>query len=344
MMISPKALLLAALPTLSLATTLPAHTLSQLPQGSWLENIAVRPNTDLLVTQLNPDATIYTLQKPAEGRHSLEVLAKIPAINSLLGISKVEVSSGKETYIVVGGNATGIAQPIAGTFSAWSVTFSGSKCAAGEKPFKVEKVSDMSKGSLFLNGVTDIPGVKDAVLVADSAAGLVGYLDLKTGKFDTKAFNYVEMAPIASAAIPIGVNGIKISGSYLYWTNSFLVSIFRIRITSSGYPVANAQPELVADLSSKGHLLDDFTFDHRGNIWAATNFDNSVVLVNVKTGKWDTVAGSADQLTIGGSTAVAFGQGKKDKNVLYVSTSGALGSPVGGKTEGGKVVAVDASY
>ena len=338
-MISPKTLLLAALPTLSLAKTFPVHTLSQLPQGSWLENIAVRPNSDLLVTSLEPDATVYTVKKPAEGRHSLEVLAKIPGVQNLLGISQVDTSDGKETYVVVGGNSTQIADFTPGTFGAWKITLSQGKC---DDIVRVTHVSNMSPGSLFLNGVTDIPGVKDAVLVADSAAGLVGYLNLKTGVYDTNAFVFHEMVPAPTAAIPIGVNGIRIFKDFLYWTNSFLVSIYRIRINHSGYPAQGAVPELVANLSSKAHLLDDFTFDQGGNIYAATNFDNSVVYIDTKTGKWETIAGSADQLTIGGSTAVAFGRGKKDQQTLYVSTAGALGSPVNGtKTEGAKVVAID---
>ncbi|CAM1500955.1 Fc.00g101170.m01.CDS01 [Cosmosporella sp. VM-42] len=338
-MISPKTLFLAALPALSWAASLPTHTLSQLPHGTWLENIAVRPNGNLLVTQMFPSAIIYTIEHPSAGHHSLEPLVNIPEIQNIYGIAQVGVSSGFETYVVVGGNSTALANPIAGKFSAWTVTFVQTTC--GDK-VEVKKASDMNENSLFLNGVAYIPGVLNAVLVADSAAGIVGYLDLETGDYDISAFTVPEMVPKEGAPLPIGVNGIRIQDSYLYFTNSFLVSLFRIPITASGYPVEGAKAELVADLSKKASLLDDFDFDAEGNVYAATNFDNSVVYINVETGESKTVAGKKDKLTIAGSTAVAFGRGKHDKKTLYVSTSGALGAPVNGdKTEGSKVVAID---
>ncbi|KAF9765123.1 hypothetical protein IL306_002645 [Fusarium sp. DS 682] len=197
----------------------------------------------------------------------------------------------------------------------------------------------MTKKSTFLNGVAAIPGRPDAVLVSDSLAGFVGRLDLSTGVFDDSAFVFPEMAPISAGAF--GINGIKVRNNYLYFTNSNAVKIYRIQITAAGYPAKGAKPQLVADLSSSASFFDDFEFDTNGNIYAATNFDNSIVFVDVKTGKWKTVVGGVHEMTVAGSTAAAFGRGKKDKNTLYVSTSGALGKPVDGtKTEGAKVVAV----
>ncbi|KAF4996691.1 hypothetical protein FGRMN_4349 [Fusarium graminum] len=165
----------------------------------------------------------------------------------------------------------------------------------------------MSKRSAFLNGVVSIPGVSDAVLISDSVAGLVGRLDLSTGFFDTSAFVFQEMAPISEGAF--GINGIKIRGGHLYWTNSNAAKIYRVAVTSHGFLVKGAKPQLVSNLSKGVSFLDDFDFDANGNIYAASNFDNSVVLVDSKSGKWKTVVGDIREMTVAGSTAVAFGKG-----------------------------------
>ncbi|KAM5353138.1 hypothetical protein ACJZ2D_016976 [Fusarium nematophilum] len=337
-------LLLAAitLPALALSTSLPAKTLDQLSLGTWFENIAVRPNGDVLVTQMAPYAALYTIRDPAECRNHLEELVSFPSIQSIYGISQVPITSRHhkpETFIVVGSNATGIGSPIVGSFEAWAIEFHSSK--HGDK-VKVRKISNMSKKSRLLNGVASIPGRSDAILVADSANGLVGRLDLSSGIFDTSAFIFPEMAPTKGKALPIGVNGINVYNGYLYWTWSYAASIYRVAITPAGLPAKRAKPELVADLSKSVSFLDDFVFDTHGNIYAASNFDNTVIFINTKSGKWEAVVGAVNQLTVAGSTSVAFGRGKYDKNTLYVSTSGALGSPVNGtKTEGAKVVAVN---
>ncbi|KAK7427104.1 hypothetical protein QQZ08_006373 [Neonectria magnoliae] len=334
----------AALAVLSLAESLPEKTLGQLDQGTWLENIAVRPNGDLLVTQLFPSASIYTVKKPAGGHHhrALEQIAAIPAIQNIYGLAQVPSRRGDaETYVVVGGNSTSLANPVAGTFSAWTVDLS---CSRGKDEVTVRKFSDMDRHSAFLNGVAEIPGVASAVLVSDSTAGLVGRLDLSSGAFDTGAFVFPEMAPTADAALPLGVNGIRIRHGFLYWTNSATVAIYRVAVTVRGLPAKGAKPELVFDLSAAASFLDDFTFDADGNIYVTTNLDNSVIFVDLEAGTAETVVGSLDALTVAGSTAVAFGRSKHDKDTLYVSTGGGLAAPVGGtKTEGAKVVAVDTS-
>ncbi|KAL2672181.1 hypothetical protein Neosp_012881 [[Neocosmospora] mangrovei] len=329
-----------ALPALALSKSLPAKTLGQLPLGTWLENIAVRPNGDLLATQMWPSAKIYTIRDPSDCENSLEELVSIPAIQSIYGITEVpSYRSRTEKFIFVGSNSTGLGVPITGTFSAWSIEFKTSHY--GSK-FKAKKISDMDKKSGFLNGVAAIPHRSDAVLVADSANGLVGRLDLASGKFDTSAFVFPQMAPIKGAGLPIGVNGIQIHDGYLYFDNSYEVAIYRIPITSAGYPVKGAKPELFVNLSSGLTFLDDFALDTKGNLYGASNFDNSVVFVNGATRKWKIVAGGVGEMTVAGSTAVAFWRGRQDRDVLYVSTGGALAMPVNEtKTEGAKVVAID---
>ncbi|KAF5005045.1 hypothetical protein FDECE_8461 [Fusarium decemcellulare] len=329
---------LIAFPALALTHSLTAKTLSQLPVGTWLENVAIRSNGDLLVTELWPSATVYTIPNPAVCGAGLEELVTIPSITGLLGIAEVPKSPGKpETFVVIGSKATALSHLTPGTFEAWALEFHYKR---HQPKVKVRQISNMTKDSTFLNGVVALPGGSDAVLISDSVAGFVGRLDLFTGIFDTSTFVFPEMAPISAGAF--GINGIKIRNSQLYFTNSNAVKIYRIAITGAGYPVKGAKPKLVADLSKGVSFLDDFEFDVKGNIYAASNFDNSIVFVDVETGKWKTIVGGIHKMTVAGSTAIAFAHGKKEKNTFYVSTSGALGKPVDGtKREGAKVVAVN---
>ncbi|EXL73137.1 hypothetical protein FOPG_11481 [Fusarium oxysporum f. sp. conglutinans race 2 54008] len=295
----------AAFSSLALSKSLPWTTLAQLEHGTFLENIATRSNGDILTTELWPSAAIYTIRNPHTGHNSLQKLFSVTSIQSIYGLTQVKSSRrGTETFIFVGGNSTSPGNTITGSFGAWAVDFD-----LLNNDFRLRKVSDMGTDSRFLNGVTAIPGISDIVLVADSANGLVGRLNITTGIFDTSAFRYpLEMDPVEGARLPIGVNGIKIRGGHLYWTNSFQASIYRIAITPNGYPAKGTRPEIVADLSNGVGFLDDFSFDFRGNIYAATNLDNSIVRIDITTKAWKTIIGGIGEMTVPGCTEDGFVQ------------------------------------
>ncbi|KAK4062000.1 uncharacterized protein Triagg1_10163 [Trichoderma aggressivum f. europaeum] len=344
----PLRVLLASLvifPVLTVAAPSPASSVSlsskvigQLPDGTWLENLAVRPNGDILATLLFPYGAIYTIRQSPQGPNGLELLANFTFVDSLGGITPVAVPRGLETYVVVGANTTGLSQPIPGTFSAWTVTFQPTE----RQHVRIDKVSDMSPNSIFLNGVVSIPDVPHAVLVSDSAAGSVGHLDIQTGEFDPDAFVFPEMQPLPGSAFPLGIDGIRIHDCHLYWTNAFQATIYRVALAASGYPALGATPEMVANLTSLARGLDDFAFDSRGNILAATNFDNSVLYVDVSTGDAGTILGGEDDITFAGCTSVYFGRGWAEPNIFFVSTSGGLANPVGGnRTAGASIVSVE---
>lgn len=269
-----------AMATLVLSDSLPSTTLAQLEVGTFLENIAVRSNGDLLVTKLWPSAAIYTIRAPWERHNTLEQVISIPSIQSIYGLAQVAPSrQGVETFIFVGGNSTAPGGTVTGSFGAWAIDF---ESPGGE--VKVRKISDMSLQSKFLNGVTAVPGISNVVLVADSANGLVGRLELTTGIFDTSTFRFpLEMDPVEGARLPIGVNGIQVRNENLYWTNSFQACIYCIAITPTGFPARYSGPELVANLSKGVNFLDDFAFDVDGNIYASTNLDNSIVFIDAQS-------------------------------------------------------------
>jgi len=319
---------------------LPARTIVQADSvGIWLENIAVRKNGALLVTQLRP-AILLAVQDPTSRTPSLDSIYTwtAPNVTDLLGITETS----PDTFNVIAGNATADAQGYPGTFSSWEVKFAS---PSSQTP-SVRKIANIPEAKL-LNGNVALPANPSIVLIADSQFGQLFRLDTRTGRYEVLASG-PQLKPypeIHGDAVGFGINGVKIRGDYLYFSNSNLCTIFRVRITPDGYIArrgdVEASIEKYADLNALATFVDDFAVGEDGTIWALTNFDNTVIAVR-PGGKAEIVVGSRGELTVAGAPAAAFGRGKKDREILYVSTAGALGAPVNGTiTEPGKIVAVD---
>ncbi|KAH8704458.1 hypothetical protein GQ44DRAFT_716699 [Phaeosphaeriaceae sp. PMI808] len=329
-----------AKPKFNTKLPLPARTVAQLGTSpTWLENIAVRANGDLLVTQLAPTPVLYTVKNPTSRQATLDSIYQWhePNITIFLGITETF----PDTFNIVAGNATANATGYAGTYSVWEAKFNSPKSSKSV----VRKVANVPE-AMFLNGIIPLPSRPEVVLIPDSQFGLLFRLDTRTGKSEIIA-DRPEFKPYPerqNKTVGFGINGVRIRGGYLYFSNSNLVTIFRIPITSDGYVAqkGKAQVKIYADLSVATTFVDDFAFSDDGTLWAVSNDGNTVVAVSPDGKKIQEVAGSRNQLTTAGGTAGAFGRTKDDRNVFYVSTAGGLDLPVNGTlTEPGKVVAVD---
>ncbi|KAF3050832.1 hypothetical protein E8E11_007245 [Didymella keratinophila] len=118
------------------------HNVAQLSSvPTWLENIAVRNNGDLLVTQFAPAPVLYTVRNPSLPNATLESTYDFKTTANILGIAEIR----PDTFIIVGGNATANATGYVGTFSAWEVKFS-------KVMMTVHKIVDVPE-AMFLNGV-----------------------------------------------------------------------------------------------------------------------------------------------------------------------------------------------
>ncbi|KAL5090139.1 hypothetical protein Trisim1_004660 [Trichoderma cf. simile WF8] len=314
-----------------------ARVLSQLPKETWLESIVVRRNGDILATSLFYSSNVFTVTRPSfHTDNKAKVLASVPEVNSLLGITELPASYGEEAFFFVGGNFTSLTTftTTVGSFKGFKLTFDRYGKAT------VKKVSDLAPISSFPNGVTAIPQAPGSVLIADSFVGSIGRLDLSTGHYDPKAFAFQEMTVPEGAVLPIGVSAMRIKGSYLYFGNPSTQSIYKVKVDSKGYLVKKAQPSLVANISSVAPGLDDFIFDSHGNILLATNSpENAIVHVDVKTGKSKRIIGGPTDPLMPDSTCLAFGRGIFDTNTFYVSTGRNISDP----TTSARIVAVDAS-
>jgi sugar lactone lactonase YvrE len=297
---------------------------TQFQKPSWIENIAVRSNGDLLLTQLFPSPILYTVISPASASPKTGIVHIFDGVEGLLGITETTTA---DVFVLVGTNAS---NPGSGASTAWSVDF-----RQRDSQPAVTEIAQL-RDARVPNGMTTSPQLGDSVLIADSA-GFVWHLDLHTGEHRVAA-QVPEMAPAAGSS-GTGINGVKMHGGYLYWSNSADASLYRLGVRRDGSPCESARVQKAA--APDATFLDDFVIGKDGTIWAATNSDNRLLAVRGFNGSV-VVAGGTSELTLAGNTAAAFGRGKTDAHILYVVTCGGLRAPVNGTyTEGGKVVAVD---
>ncbi|KAH7145427.1 hypothetical protein B0J13DRAFT_607114 [Dactylonectria estremocensis] len=303
---------------------LPTKLIYQFPNVTWLENIAVRSNGQLLVG-FGTEAALYSVDPDSNNPNPTLVYA-FPNATAVFGISEVY----PDVFALALGNFTW--QKEAGvwhTWSVWTVDFTGD-----DGP-EVSKVADIGE-ALWLNGMATVPGAPGNVLMSDSSLGALWKLDINTRKYEI-AIERPEMAPLNFHPF-IGINGLRILRDHAYFLTSNSASAYRIKLSSKGYALPGAKLERIGQYSFG---LDDFAIDSHGTLWACTNLNHTVAAFGT-SGEFATVAGSSTEMTVAGDTSAAFGRGRKDKQVLYVVTSGAWSKPVNGTmTEGGKIVAVD---
>ncbi|KAB5515176.1 hypothetical protein GE09DRAFT_581082 [Coniochaeta sp. 2T2.1] len=321
---------------------LSSRVVHQFPSHTWLENIVARSTGDLLVTALIPTAAIYQISDPTSDYSSISLIANFTTVNGLLGITETK----PDVFVVVGGNFTSPGVQVNGTFSAWEVDLSGSSQHRhhhhhNSKHDVSPRLITALKPAAFLNGLGSLPQNPTAVLISDSALGVVWRLDTVTGKFN-KALDFPEMKVAPGSPLAIGVNGLRIKNDTLYFTNSFERAIYSVRVDGDGSVTPGGGVKKVVEIKEAA-FLDDIAIGEDGTIWACENVGNRLWSVT-PSGTYATVLGGVNETTVAGDTAAAFGRGNSDGKTLYVVTSGALAAPVNGTyVEGGKVVAVDTS-
>ncbi|KAK5991604.1 Putative hetero-Diels-Alderase [Cladobotryum mycophilum] len=315
------------------ATTipLPHRVITQFEAADiWIENLAVRPNGNLLLTSFLPNASLYEVLRPDSSSPTRLRHFTIKSITSLLGIAEVS----PDNYVFVGGNVSLATGGVEGTWGLWSVDFN----AQSPSPKLVTQLPH----AFLLNGVIIAPQKNNLVLISDSSLNLVWRVDLATRKVDIAAqFQDNTIPPVG---LVVGINGIKIRDGFLWWTNRTEITnpstgkpetdMYRIQVDQNGSPVHNAKAEKVVEFASPA--LDDFVYGpgNRDLKWVTTNVGNVVYAVGA-TGQKVIVGGSANSTDFATATACQFGRTRRDSNILYVTTGGVSG------VEGGKVQAID---
>ncbi|KAK8042038.1 quinoprotein amine dehydrogenase beta chain-like protein [Apiospora rasikravindrae] len=314
----------AKLPTAQASASslpLPYREVYQFSNSStYIENIAVRQNGDLLATLLSPAAHLYLIQDPHSDSPSASLVHSVDGEGEgLLGIAETK----PDTFLVVESSLAGLPNASA----VFEVNFNNNNAQATPSTRLVANLTE----ALVLNGAAALPGCDhDVVLVADSFLGQVFRVDTRTGHYDVP-IKVPEMKGNPNSNTSVGVNGVKVRNGYLYFSNSFTVSIYRLKITQDGSPAEGATVETVATVQGET-FLDDFAIGADGTIWAASNRGNTTYAISPDGKTVVPVLGSANSMVVKGDTAAAFGRTELDRHVLYVTTS-----------RPGKVVAVDTS-
>ncbi|KAJ4298857.1 hypothetical protein N0V90_004100 [Kalmusia sp. IMI 367209] len=296
-----KLLLLPAVFALGSATHSGRSSARQLATfPGFAENIAVRHSGDILVTSLTTSS--IQLLDPRVSNVTV-ALPPIPGANGISGIVEVE----KDFFAVAAGiwNTTERRETNA---SVWMIDF---RQSPSTRP-ALKKVVNIPE-TTALNSFTSIPG-SSIVLGSDSNVGAIYSIDI--GRRTYSIVNQDNALAPPGPAPSLGVNGIKVYGSYLYFANSGTGVLGRFPISRTGLATGPVQP--VSQFNGSTYSgPDDFVIDEDGTVWISFH-PNTIYKVD-KDGKQEAVV-SGDQIL--DPTSVTLGRGgEKGKRVLYASVN-----------------------
>lgn len=300
-----------------------AHTVFQFASGTWVENIAVRRNEDLLVTLVNRPE-LYLID-PLHGSARRVGNFRAATASSLLGTTEMA----SDVFAVITGNySINCGTSVPKSYSVWEVNFNqGERC---EKIPEIEKIPEAS----FPNGMATLNCCKDIVLISDSAQGVVWRLDVRTARYEI-VLEDETMKPAPEASLNLAINGIRILGDYLYYINTLRELFCRVKID-----LFTGKPSGPYEIVTAGISDDDFAISKRDIAYITENSGNAVERVNLN-GEKTLVAEGLDSTLIPGATSAAFGRKVQDRNIPYDTTAEIQNASVNGNyTEGGKVVAI----
>jgi len=215
------------------------------------ENLAVRPNGQILATNMN-SANLYIVDPVAKTSKTAVV---VTGASGLSGIAEVT----PDVFAVIGGKGI------------YKVDFTGASPVAT----LINTITEANN----LNGLTAFSN--DTVLVADAGKGSVFRFNFLTGTYST-AITDPTMAP--SGGIPFGIDGIRYKDGVVWYTNIFKNSFHKIPVDATG-KATGAVTTLWTNL-----MGDDLCFGPNGKIYIATNGKNSIVEVDPAVGKPTAIA------------------------------------------------------
>jgi hypothetical protein len=267
-------------------------------KGTWIENIAVRSNGQIIVS-LFDRPEIYIMDPSSPGSKP-ELVHKFVNATRLTGITEYA----PDKFAVMVGTRVNDKDVV----STWTIDLSSIR------GLKVKAIGGEIPGVDLLNGLTALN--RDTLLASDAFGGSVYRIDLKTGAA-VSVLNDATMMP--------GVNGVRYSAPYLYYTNMIQGLFARIPIDpKTAAAIGPAEVIATKIVGVDGFALASWT-DREAYI---VNYEENVIL------KVDAEANVVTFATgVIGPTAAFFGRTEIDARILYVVTSG-------GASGGGKVMMV----
>ncbi|CAH0047231.1 unnamed protein product [Clonostachys solani] len=308
----------------TLEPLLPSRVIHQFPMPSWIENLAVRSNGQVLVTFCS--APEVYLVDPSEPSKTV-LIHKFSNVTAMSGIIEVE----HDKFYVAGGVCDlQTMTSEAGSYKLWEIdmaTFDKSGEATVKEVLKLDKIG-------CPNGLELLSRSEKIILAADCEHGALFRIDIANGAHEI-ALEVDEMRNPENPFIPVAINGIKVRKEYLYWTNTSKALFCRAKILENGKSFGSVE------VLRQGFIGDDFYFDSDDNAWVTQNPFNTITVAR-SAGELVTVAGRIDRMDVAGATACQFDRREGKEHLLYVVTNGGLAGPVNGQqVEGGKVLVID---
>ncbi|KAI0377929.1 hypothetical protein F5Y04DRAFT_167947 [Hypomontagnella monticulosa] len=295
----------------------------QYDDGTFIENISILPSGHLLLVTLKfPDLLVLD---PTAAEPTAKTVVTLPGVSTLAGLTPI----GPGLYAVSGGNHTSF------SFEKGSMkVFVVSLKQSAEDPSSIEgtvvktiPVVDTS----MLNGMAAVPHQPHIILSHDSIQGRLFHVNTQTEEVGVASTDPV-FGRDNNTLVPLGANGIKTRGDYVYFTNSAQGIFARFRLDEKGYPTGAV--ETIAQLDkpiTMGNAYDDFAFDREGNAYVTLH--PSTVTKITPDGKQSTFAGGDNSTTFQHPTSAVLAN---DGKSIYVCTGGNYTSGSGG----GQVVQV----
>jgi sugar lactone lactonase YvrE len=309
------------------------RSVHQFPNETWVENLYIRSNGDILATVLS-SSDLYLIDPFKDSKDNAVLLDSFPGSMGLAGITEIKPN----VYAVIAGNWSDVIfATTPGSYSVWEVDLTCYKNKGKDNGVEVRKIADMPQAG-FLNGMIPLGTEKEVVLISDAYLGVIWKLDTKTGEYEV-ILDEPEMKDAPNPVTVLGVNGIKLRQGFLYFTCSTQEIFARVAINADGTKKVGTKVELLAT----GIFGDDFALDRDGNAWIAADPVNTLYRVTLD-GKVTIVLGSptGGRGAVAGITAAQFGVTQKDRDILYLTSNGGIPSLINeGAIVGGKIIAVD---
>jgi sugar lactone lactonase YvrE len=172
-----------------------------------------------------------------------------------------------------------------------------------------------------------------AVLIADSLAGRVYRLNIKTG-----AYEVVLEHESMKASGAIGLNGIRTvtlgDQTFLYYSNSKTTTVNRVAIDNiTGFAKGD-----YATLA-RGFYADDLAYDHKtGNVWVAGNANNTIFRINSEGEEEEAIVNASSSPSVLNPSSLMFGKGRHSRTLYGTTYAGMTPS---GTVTGGNLLAVE---
>ena len=229
-----------------------------------------------------------------------------PLVNCITGID--EYAPGK--FAVIGANLE-MATFTSYNASVWKFDLQ----ARSHGAITPQKVTDLPY-TVLANGLTvNTRGPPGTVLVANSKGSVIS-VNVRTGEF--KVVIQDDAFAIGAAGVPVGINGLHLRGSYLYFLNSSKGLAGRVPIRNDGSAAGPVEIFAMMPVGQRGY--DDFALDDEGRMWIASH-PSSLDVVFPDSGKQVVLeTGLGEAAT--GPTSAAFGRGNRQQEKTLYLTSG----------------------